>query len=994
MSKITFKNFFEFSILTENPLSLQFLLEGKRHDIVTDPVLIDNTDVKFLEQFPPAVWISALKMRYDKLHEELWDYDSKIQNDYTNLSQQILAILSSGKYQDLDFSKLEVNVPEQKQNELKEKIKEALEVMGEQADGKIKEMTEDEKSLEAHKLGYETIHDLEVKNLQNKLSSNKQTELQLSGASYKNGQVIPSTKGKMIVPAKLDLLPLFNKLNDAYGFDLSHPAVYEKKFRGRKQIIRATSGFKFPSQIEIENAIKRFWRDNHHNLYDPKDPQEKNQRLQNSTHQIVGKRIPDMKTLFNAKKEIEQMLRTNVQQLDLKGKNKNQIANDIIRQCINSYTEEKDRWKDISDDQMLVSYKIGDSSINLDKKQVEDLIFGPPYQDESGNTVRGALSIKKGKIAAPPLRLPHKSSKIFVKEPFATKQVDVSMPVTFPSSPYVRVKNKEEEISPTPEENLRGYNKKHRDLRPEERHKYGTEIQGAAIHSNKDQVRRSFLSRGSKEFVQAFKDVFDDQQKVDLDVERAKDVLEKSSTEKISPQWLYKNGILIPSQNGAYYEDLAVGMLKCLMAKEGSCGGASKDKQISYLDGFWINYDQFYRELLQNLGDPNFRMPTDANDDDAKKVHIYRQRWARGRMSSIIQTAGYGYGSRRLAGRGKSAKGSKEESGGQDDFMPSDDDATATISGEQEKKVSQTTGGAGRPTVRKLNDLQKNKFRYDSLAATSGETVSEKLPSVVAMDADTQDSVAKLNFDIAKALESKGYEKAAINNIVQIVNPFGKETPENIIQNVAPYILLNDEQIEIFKKYRENLDAQKSANDDTKQNIAGLMAKGDQKFKDFILGYLNDKRYTEKDLFLTQAKPEKTTKATAKTDISGEPEYADVKVYRPKAIIPFNIGNFIPQCVQQQGEENWKNCLDTKVSLGKINADIISADQDTAKRAFANMLINKDYYTNFAYNLKRYEQDLNHLSNYRSELGLNSDEINTRAWYLMKKIQELKSGAK
>lgn len=491
-----------------------------RHHVRNDkPISFDEDDIEFLRQFPHDFWVNAKKARYDMLFKATQALHKKRHEELGQgkLVQTIISAIENGAWDHLKGI-----VPDASINWLTQHGS---------------KLSHRQKQHDAEKLAHEYLK-----------QKTQHIDEPKEAISFTLSSSNPSTKPrKQTFMAKPFLNRLYHKLETTpgeefhpesglkgkgkYGFDMtdpidgkdvSHKITDEDGDEVEVTGSNLTSGLKFPSASSIATNIAGFMSANANRIFG---------ELPDGT---VWKEIPGRKDTWT------------VQYI------KNQLQKRIEAQL-------RRDWKGKDSDLRKEAKRIVDQELVQRAERGE--FKGPPIP---GIAPQGfPITVKNGQLENPPLYLPVEKREIQKVVDGKTQTVTMDVPIVNPAH-YVRELGKDESdyeleydkdgrakrkynpetgepIYTVAPERLRGHDKSFVHV-PDEEYSKQKHLAPGALDANHDSEQNLHMTRGNPGWQKAWDEIFKSQQKVDMDY----------------------NGRIKPDANGAFYEDIAKGMKKCL----------------------------------------------------------------------------------------------------------------------------------------------------------------------------------------------------------------------------------------------------------------------------------------------------------------------------------------------------------------------------------------------------------------------------------------------
>ena len=556
-----------------------------RHHIRNDmPIKFDDDDLEFLRQFPHDFWVTAKKARYEMLFRAVQGLHNKRHDEYKQkeLVQAIVAAMETGEWSHLG--------PSEKNPE---GIVPAWEIAHLKQNSKA--MNRNQKEAHAEKLAHEfirkqTAHVDEPKEAV-PCAPNLPPEYSCFTLTSSDTSAKPR---KQTFTAKPFLNRLYHKLETTpgekfhpesglqgrgkYGFDMTDPIDGKKNIQkvldddGDEIKVKGshlTSGFKFPSADTISLQMGRF--------------------LSANASHIFGK-LPE-----------------DVEWKEMKGKQDTWSAKFVKNQLRKKIEAGLRRtWK--GTDPELRTEVNKQVNAELFERVQKGEFRGPPIPGVApkGFPIGIKMTSKGPKFVNPPLYLPVKKQMIQKVIDGKVQSVPVDVPIVNPAH-YLRELGKEESdyeheydsqgnerrkynpetgqpIYKVPEDQLRGYDKSFVHV-PDDVYGKQKHMAPGALDANHDSEQVLHMTRGNPKWQETYDKIFQSQQRVHMD----------------------QNGKITPDPNGAFYEDIAKGMKKCLWSD--ACGGATSHEREIFkhdLEGF---HSYIVTKMLQAMDDPDLLTP-------------------------------------------------------------------------------------------------------------------------------------------------------------------------------------------------------------------------------------------------------------------------------------------------------------------------------------------------------------------------------------------------
>lgn len=276
-------------------------------DVIRQPIRLDKDDIEFLYQFPPEIWVQAIRKRYnDDLGEALIARHEKRLGSKKEIKEAaILAIRAGGKTRNGFFNKLLREYPQYFDKESIKKMKEHYGLKWKK-DHKDLSDFEFEKALEGagDAIAYyaiERIHP-DAPETTNK-NENEKTyyftfgwkKVTIKAKPFINRLIhkLEKTKGE----AHNKKIGLDNKEHPhgQYGYDLNNPKATVGKLTG------GTDGMGFVTNDMAEEAIKDFLNDNYQHYYGKLPDVDEKVELPNGNIRSIEKEIYIPKKLGSKK---------------------------------------------------------------------------------------------------------------------------------------------------------------------------------------------------------------------------------------------------------------------------------------------------------------------------------------------------------------------------------------------------------------------------------------------------------------------------------------------------------------------------------------------------------------------------------------------------------------------------------------------------------------------------------------------------------------------
>jgi len=233
-------------------------------DIIRNPIRLDKDDIEFLYQFPPQLWIQAIKARYhDDLAEALKQREQVRQSDREEIKKLADTAIKEGKY-----SPLVKKYPEYFTQEVIDNLKNDYDIKYRQYYKEFgKEGYEKARENAARNIAYyiiEKIHpdvplELEKPKFYNFRLSKKPYKIRAKSFINRLIHKLERTKGLPHAPhVGLDQ---DEHLVGQYGFDL------QNIFTGKGLLPAASQGMQLITKDMAQKAINQFLKDNHQHYY-------------------------------------------------------------------------------------------------------------------------------------------------------------------------------------------------------------------------------------------------------------------------------------------------------------------------------------------------------------------------------------------------------------------------------------------------------------------------------------------------------------------------------------------------------------------------------------------------------------------------------------------------------------------------------------------------------------------------------------------------------
>lgn len=788
---LNFKLFFENFLFAENPSFMNMLLEFRRHNIMTQPVNIDEDDIKFLQQFPFKLWAEALYQRYNLLHTALINFYQRIVPMHDNLVSKIRNSITSG-----NLESLRGFVPD---DEIM-KLQRLSARRGALAGGQIPAMNQEQIEIESQKL----THDYLISQYRDDFIKELQSYphiFTIKGADFdpETQQVKGGVKTKNIIKADPMLDTLYEKLDRQYGFDLAFP-------EGSKDTAM-THGLKFPTKIQMRETIQRFLNANYHQLFGKIDDtnaawfkhtlvderikadqiKEITERLQKEHPEWSSERLKD---------EVESELRRKIQSNEYKGAPvpgihpagvpiKYEKTLGITVQptadgvTVESVSDKKSKFE--ADD--IIRQINGKDIRNLQDYQnvLKDLTANSEVpiivtRDDKESSFKAKVIED---YSLPKIWLPFEKRLIHYQDRTEEKWVPRVKPAHY-------IARSEDPTDPREKLGYKGGYVK------VDKYKRGstTEAPGS-LHLNRDQSERYHLTRGEEGYEEAWNRVFGEQEKCDVRI------------------FTNRNGkksiMVVDDPTGPYFKDIVLGIQFCVTQP---CGGANEKQKEDAIDNIYLVHEHIKKVMLQNLGDE------DLYESGGRK------RFAKTELSNILQS-----------GKGFKLKGSPEESetlGGYagrrtrrktGEFQPSEE---SPESAEQEPTtVVKRQRGQRQNITNLLQRLEDMKAKAASkpqaqepvsepgTIATIKDRIKSNLESLHTTMADKKKVAENLEKELTELLATdeslSANSKEIADNIVLGLNSNGTATEKQIIERFEKLLTGNnfDKLVDILKRIKD-----------------------------------------------------------------------------------------------------------------------------------------------------------------------------------------------
>lgn len=250
----------KFSDYVKQKVFSEMAIEG---DIVRNPIRLDKDDIEFLYQFPPILWIQAIKARYhDDLAEALEQREKVRHSDRKEIEKLANEAIRSGKYPSL------LEHPEYFTKETIKKLRKNYNAKYKRYYKKFgKEMYTRARRNAARNIAYyivEKIHpdvplELEKPKFYNFTQSKK--PYTIKAKSFINRLVHKLERTKGLPHAPHVGLDRDEHSVGQYGFDL------QNIFTGKGKLPAASQGMQLPTKDMAQKAINQFLKDNHQHYY-------------------------------------------------------------------------------------------------------------------------------------------------------------------------------------------------------------------------------------------------------------------------------------------------------------------------------------------------------------------------------------------------------------------------------------------------------------------------------------------------------------------------------------------------------------------------------------------------------------------------------------------------------------------------------------------------------------------------------------------------------